>query len=219
MEDSLTMAMTTERVAAALEQRLADGTYSPGDLVPSAGDLSTEFGVAVGTARRALALLDGRGVTLGGGQGRRRRFADKDQDADLATALERIRADIVSGVHSVGTELPSEAELVAATGFSRYAVREALAELERIGVLVNRPGRRRQVAGDYEASTARYEQVVSAVRDDVRQGKLVTGTRMPTEVTLCERFGMSRVTIRRALSELEKAGVLVRDEAGRRIVA
>lgn len=125
----------------------------------------------------------------------------------------------MSGVHSAGTELPSEADLVAATGFSRYAVREALAELERIGVLVNRPGRRRQVAGDYEASTARYEQVVSAIRDDVRQGKLVAGERMPTEVALCERFGMSRVTVRRALVELEKAGVFVRDEAGRRIVA
>ncbi len=219
MEVCLTMAMTTERVAAALEQRLADGTYSPGDLVPSAGDLSTEFGVAVGTARRALALLDSRGATIGGGQGRRRRFADKDRGTDLATALERIRADIVSGTRPSSTELPSEADLVAATGFSRYAVREALAELERIGVLVNRPGRRRQIAGDYEASTARYEQVVSAIRDDVRRGRLVTGARMPTEIALCERFGMSRVTVRRALSELEKAGVFVRDEAGRRIVA
>jgi len=213
------MAMTTERVATALEQRLADGTYSPGDLVPSAGDLSTEFSVAVGTARRALALLDDRGVTIGGGQGRRRRFADKDQATDIATALERIRADIVSGMHSAGTELPSEADLVAATGFSRYSVREALAELERIGVLVNRPGRRRQVASDYEASTARYEQVVAAIRDDVQRGRLISGARMPTELALCERFDMSRVTVRRALAELENAGDLVRDEAGRRIVA
>ncbi|GAA2035252.1 hypothetical protein GCM10009839_39900 [Catenulispora yoronensis] len=213
------MTLTTERVAAALEQRLAQGTYSPGDLVPSAGDLSAEFGVAVGTARRALALLDARGTTIGGGQGRRRRFADKDQGTDLATAFDRIRAHITNGMHPSGTDLPSEADLVAATGFSRYAVREALAELERIGVLVNRPGRRRQVAGDYEAATARYEQIVSAIRDDVWQGRLAPGARTPTELALCERFEMSRVTVRRALAELEKMGVLVRDEAGRRIVA
>jgi len=42
---------------------------------------------------------------------------------------------------------------------------------------------------------------------------------MPTELALCERFNMSRVTVRRALTELEKAGVFVRDEAGRRVVA
>lgn len=213
------MAMAAEQVASILEQRIAEGVYSPGDLAPSTGEISDEFGVAAGTARRALALLDSRGLTVGGGQGRRRRFADKTSGAVSTTAIERIRADIASGALRPGTQLPSEAEIVAATGLSRYAVRNALSELERTGEVVNRPGRRRLVAGSSGTSTARYEEVASALRGDVEHGALAAGTRVPSEAALCKRFGTSRVTVRRALAELENAGVLARDTAGRRIVS
>jgi DNA-binding GntR family transcriptional regulator len=212
------MAMTTEQVASILEQRIVAGTYSPGDLAPSTRNITAEFGVAAGTARRALAMLESRGLMVGGGQGRQRRVAD-GRGAAYATALERIRADIANGTLRPGAELPSEAELVAATGFSRYAVREALSELERTGEAVNRPGRRRQVAGGLGTSTARYEHVMAAVQEDVRQGRLVSGVRLPSEAELCERFDVSRVTVRHALAKLEEAGVFTRDAAGRRIVA
>lgn len=211
------MAMTTVNVVSILEQRVADGTYAPGEIAPSTGDISAEFGVAAGTARRVLALLDSRGLTVGGGQGRRRRFADKGQGVVLGTAVERIRSEIRKGAS--GAQFPSEAELVAATGLSRYAVREALSELERNGEVVNRPGRRRQAAGAPGVPAARYEQAASAIREDVRQGRLTAGGRVPSEAELCERFGMSRVTVRRALAELEETGVLARDVTGRRIVA
>lgn len=212
------MAMTTEQVASILEERIAVGTYSPGELAPSTRDITAEFGVAAGTARRALAVLDSRGLTVGGGQGRQRRIADS-RSVTPATAIERIRADIADGTLRPGAELPSEAELVAATGFSRYAIREALSELERTGEVVNRPGRRRQVAGDLGASTARYERVMAAVQEDVQQGRLTPGARLPSEAALCERFDVSRVTIRHALAKLEEAGVFARDATGRRIVA
>jgi DNA-binding GntR family transcriptional regulator len=218
-EVSPTMAMTTERVASVLGQRIADGTYSPGELAPSASAVSTEFGVAIGTALRALALLDSRGLTAGGGQGRRRRVVDRHRAGSAMTAIERIRADIASGKLTPSSDLPSEAELVTLTGFSRYAVREALGELERTGEVLNRPGRRRQVAGTLEAPTTRYEEVASAIRDDLQEGRVPPGARLQSESELCKRFSVSRVTVRHALTTLEEAGFLARDAAGRRIAS
>ena len=212
------MAMTKERVVAALELRIADGTYPRGEFAPSTGDITAEFGVAPGTARRVLAVLDAKGLTVGGGQGRRRRIANPGAPGSFTSAVDRIRADIASGTYPAGRLLPSEVELAASTGLSRYAVREALSELERSGEVVNRPGRRRAVAGPQPAD-ALYEQIKAAIQDDVEQGRLVAGQRLGSESELGERFSMSRVTVRRALADLEDAGVLLRDAAGRRILA
>lgn len=178
------MAMTTDQVASALEQRITNGTYMPGALAPSASDISAEFGVAPGTARRALARLDAQGLTVGGGQGRRRRIAENDSPSRFASAVDRIRASIASGDYPPGKLLPSEVELAESTGLSRYAIREAFAELERTGEVVNRPGRRRTVAGGPEPADALYEQVKAAIREDVVQGRLVTGQRLGSESEL-----------------------------------
>lgn len=213
------MGTTAEQVASRLEQRIAAGTYAAGAPAPSIAEIVNEFDVAPGTARRALTHLDARGLTIGGGQGRRRRIAGESSTDQLANPTEFLRSNITKGVFAPGSLLPSETELVAATGFSRYAVREAFSELERSGEVINRAGRRRQVAGVAEQPDARYEQIVVAIQDDARQGRLVAGSRMQSENQLCERFGMSRVTVRRALAELEAAGVFVRDAAGRRVVA
>jgi DNA-binding GntR family transcriptional regulator len=218
-EVDLTMAMTTEQVASALERRIAEGTYLPGEFAPSISDISAEFGVAPGTARRALALLDTRGLTVGGGQGRLRRVASSDSSSSFTSAIDRIRANIASGEYPAGTQLPSEVQLSVSTGLSRYAIREAFAELERSGEVINRPGRRRTVAGGRQPTDARYEQIKAAISDDVEHGRLVSGQRLGSEAELVERFAMSRVTVRRALADLENEGVLSRDEAGRRIIA
>jgi DNA-binding GntR family transcriptional regulator len=211
--------MTTEQVASALEQRILDGTYSPGDLAPSTTEISTEFGVAPGTARRLLALLDAKGLTAGGGQGRRRRIVDGNCPDAFKSAVDRIRAGIASGTYPAGELLPSEVELAESTGLTRYAIRGAFSELERSGEVINRPGRRRAVAGGPQPVDALYEKIKAAIRADVAQGRLVAGERVGSESELGERFAMSRVTVRRALADLEGAGVLLRDAAGRRIVA
>jgi DNA-binding GntR family transcriptional regulator len=58
------------RVAAALEQRIADGTYPPGSRLPGAVPLSVEFGVAPSTVAKAVAELKRRGlVTASAGWG------------------------------------------------------------------------------------------------------------------------------------------------------
>ena len=74
---------------------------------------------------------------------------EKTLYADSASPLyrqlmQRIRADIASGVYAVHSRIPSEAELGAAYQVSRVTVRKALAELTREGLL-----RRMQGNGTY----------------------------------------------------------------------
>jgi GntR family transcriptional regulator len=59
-----------------------------------------------------------------------------------------------------------------------------------------------------------YAQVRQLLIDDLRDGDIQPGARLPSERELCERLGVSRVTIRRALSELVAEGVL-ESSAGR----
>ncbi|HTJ59126.1 MAG TPA: phosphonate metabolism transcriptional regulator PhnF [Devosiaceae bacterium] len=56
--------------------------------------------------------------------------------------------------------------------------------------------------------------VAAALREDIRSGKLMVGMQLMTELDMASHFGVSRFTVRRALAELEKEG-LVRIEHGR----
>lgn len=51
-----------EEVAAAIEQQILDGTLPVGARLPGERDLATEHGVAVVTARRAVAELRDQGI-------------------------------------------------------------------------------------------------------------------------------------------------------------
>lgn len=46
-----------QRIAKQLRERIADGTYGPGDQLPTERELMTEFKIARGTAREAVHLL------------------------------------------------------------------------------------------------------------------------------------------------------------------
>jgi GntR family transcriptional regulator, transcriptional repressor for pyruvate dehydrogenase complex len=52
------------------------------------------------------------------------------------------------------------------------------------------------------------EIIVEQVRLLMRQGQLKPGDRLPPERDLCERFGVSRVTVREALRMLESSGLV-----------
>ena len=52
------------------------------------------------------------------------------------------------------------------------------------------------------------EVIVEQVRLLIRQGQLTAGDRLPSERELCERFGVSRVTVREALRVLEANGLV-----------
>ena len=52
------------------------------------------------------------------------------------------------------------------------------------------------------------EVIVEQIRLLMRQGQLKPGDRLPPERELCDRFGVSRVTVREALRMLESAGLV-----------
>ena len=61
--------------------------------------------------------------------------------------MQRIRADIASGMYPVNSRIPSEAELCAAYQVSRVTVRKALAELTQEGLLRRMQGKGTFVCG------------------------------------------------------------------------
>lgn len=61
--------------------------------------------------------------------------------------------------------------------------------------------------GQTSGTPPRREVVVAAIKDDFRSGALVPGTRL-TERGLCERFDVSRTTVREALRALEAEGLI-----------
>jgi GntR family transcriptional repressor for pyruvate dehydrogenase complex len=50
--------------------------------------------------------------------------------------------------------------------------------------------------------------IVDQIKLLLREGKLVPGDRLPSERVLCQRFGVSRVTVREALRVLEAGGLV-----------
>ncbi len=55
-----------------------------------------------------------------------------------------------------------------------------------------------------------HEQISSWLREEIVSGRLPPDARLPSEHDLCEQFGVSRVTVRRALQTLEADGLIYR---------
>src|ERR1700716_648581 len=55
-----------------------------------------------------------------------------------------------------------------------------------------------------------YSQTADALRVRITQGMWRQGDRVPSEVQLCEEFGVSSITMRRAVATLVTEGLLVR---------
>src|SRR2546422_773252 len=56
-----------------------------------------------------------------------------------------------------------------------------------------------------------YAKVVRGLSAEIAQGAVRPGDRLPGERDLCKHFGVSRVTIRRALGELRDRGLIEPD--------
>jgi GntR family phosphonate transport system transcriptional regulator len=62
---------------------------------------------------------------------------------------------------------------------------------------------------EHNGGIALWRQIVRSIEQEVADGVLVAGARLPTEAQMAARFGVNRHTVRRALEELSRAGLLV----------
>lgn len=76
------------------------------------------------------------------------------------------------------------------------------------GPCTDRPGRGGAMAEAIETSKTR--RVYLTLRDRISSGELRPGVRLPSEPDLAHFHGVSRVTVRRALAELEREGLISR---------
>jgi DNA-binding GntR family transcriptional regulator len=58
----------------------------------------------------------------------------------------------------------------------------------------------------------RYYQLQEIIRERIRNGEWTPGSSIPSERELCERYGISRMTARQAISGLETEGLLYREQ-------
>ncbi|WP_406093423.1 GntR family transcriptional regulator [Kitasatospora purpeofusca] len=109
--------------------------------------------------------------------------------------------------------LPSEATLMNIHRVSRTTVKRALDVLAAEGLIRSRPGVGWAVVGPDEKPTV-LDQLTSLA------STLQIGDPFPSEKELAEQTGAARGTVRRALAQLEGAGILeVRHGKGRRVRA
>lgn len=63
-----------------------------------------------------------------------------------------------------------------------------------------------------ESASPLYRQLMDRLRADMAAGVYPAHSRIPSEQALCESYGVSRVTVRKALSELTREGLLQRQQ-------
>lgn len=61
-----------------------------------------------------------------------------------------------------------------------------------------------------ESMVPKHTQVYTAILEDIKSGNYKGGDLIPSEKILCEKYGVSRITIRKAVSDLQNYGYLVK---------
>lgn len=61
-----------------------------------------------------------------------------------------------------------------------------------------------------ESAVPMYRQLAEILRGRISAGEVLSGDKIPSEVRLSENFGISRITVRQALAQLENDGLLQR---------
>jgi len=74
------------------------------------------------------------------------------------------------------------------------------------------------VATEDNKSQPRYQDVADVLIDEISAGTFPIGSMLPTELELCERFGVSRYTVREALRRLEEMGLVARRQGSGTVV-
>ena len=149
-----------------------------------------------------------------GGHSRGRQRASGGRTNFFDALAQPLRERISAGELPPGALLPSESELARAAGTKRYSIRKALTLLRDEGLIVPVPGRGWAVLDPHATAGAgrplpRYRQIAAALRGAIEAGELAADCGLPSEVDLMARFGVSRATVRQALSLLEVDGLIV----------
>jgi len=61
-----------------------------------------------------------------------------------------------------------------------------------------------------DAGVPLHRQLFLVLHDEILRGAMVPGDALPTEQALCDQFGVSRITVRRALADLAEQGYIER---------
>src|SRR3954465_12012541 len=61
-----------------------------------------------------------------------------------------------------------------------------------------------------DALSPKYQQVYLALKREIQSGRLKKGDRLPSEAELVQTFGASRITVGRAVRDLQSAGFVER---------
>lgn len=208
------------QIADALRRDIESGKLPPGSQLPSLIELRANFSASEGTVTAALKTLDDEGLTASRQGARRIVLGAAQTSANLSSkVVAALREGIQSGKYSPGTSTPSEGELSTEHGVSRFVIREAFAELEQSGEVINRPGRRRRFADSTPPEDSRYENIAARIRSRIARGEYATGQSLPSESTLAREYDASRVTIRASLALLEAEGTIKRNAKNVRCVA
>jgi DNA-binding GntR family transcriptional regulator len=56
----------------------------------------------------------------------------------------------------------------------------------------------------------KYREIIEKLQDDISSGHYKAGNRLPSEAELVRRFGVSRMTVFRAMRELQSLGIVTR---------
>ncbi|WP_159079488.1 GntR family transcriptional regulator [Plantactinospora sp. BC1] len=202
-------------IAQELREAIQSKTLPPGSPLPSETDVVKRWRVARVTARRALAALEaenlietvpGRGRFVRGPGG----TSEERTGAKFEAVAAAVRRSIDSGAFPPGSRVPSEAELSEQFQSSVGTVRQALRALESRGILVSLRGKGRYVPQDSGSGPVATdaERIAAEIRVAIERGELAAGVGLPGEMELAERHGVARGTVRRALTALERAGLI-----------
>src|SRR5215471_6881808 len=118
----------------------------------------------------------------------------------------RLTDDIISGKIAPGSQLPTEQELIAATGVSRTVVREAVAALRAEGLVITRQG-----VGAFVAQTPRRPfridaSALQSLHDVIEIMELRTGVEVEAAGLAAERASAADLrAIKRAYEAIEAA--------------
>jgi len=75
------------------------------------------------------------------------------------------------------------------------------------------PAKLTSMVGDMASEirpSSRYREIYQAIRDEIARGSYGPGEKLPTGAQLCERFGVARATVGRAIEALEQDGLIHR---------